>query len=538
MKRIYIYTTLLCLFVLGACSDNFLQREPAGSTMVESQFEKMSNTLEGSVRGIYSMLYTKISDDHAEFGQRGIDMYGDLLSGDMALTAQDYGWFAVDEYMQTATSRTSYLWTYYYKMLHNINATIRILKRQSDVIDKVAEYGFPEDNIEDGYQYSDEQKRAAYYYAIALTMRGYVFSNLANFYSPVAATLENNGYTFETYKIAPVYTEINMDTPAPLSTIAEVYNRAELDLTTAIDYFNAFADGGMRTGKLEVDIDVARGLLAYALLNKASYETLADLKRETLEKAERYADAVIASGNYAIIPNKELLTTGFNSTSSNSWIWGQTVTTETATGLASFFGQVDIHSYSYAWAGDTKVIDSELKNEIPAWDGRALWFNDGAESSKFADCPDGKFFSASNPASVKRDDLDRRWLSDNVYMRVELMYLIAAEAAYGLNDYETAAAYLTTLTDQRLNLELETANEEYETFKQQLSGSTLKDAIYYNWRIELWGEGYALQTFKRLGVTKKRGSNHLASAGTEVNPGDGTFVFYVPSGETTYNPNL
>ena len=536
MKNRYLYITLLCAVFLASCSDHFLQREPAGSTMVSSQFEKMSNTMEGSIRGIYSVLYTKISEDHAEFGQRGIDMYGDMLSGDMALTAQDYGWFAVDEYMQTSTSRTAYLWNYFYGMLHNINASIRILKNQSDVVDKVAEFGFPADGA---YEYSDAQMAAAYYYAVALTMRGYVFSNLANFYSPVKTILEKGGYTFETYKIAPIYTENNMDTPNPLATIAEVYSRAELDLTTAIDFFDAFAEGGMRGSKLEVDINVARGLLAYTMLNKASYEVLAEAQQEALEKAEKYAKAVIEAGEYSIIPNKELLTTGFNSVNSSSWMWGQEVTTETATGLASFFGQVDIHSYSYAWAGDTKVIDTELKNSIPAWDGRALWFNDGKENSKFADCPDGKFFSAANPTSVATDDLDRRWLSDNVYMRVEMMYLIAAEAAYGLNHYSDAADYLTAITDQRLNLTSETAEEEYGTFKSSLvSADALKDAIYYNWRVELWGEGRALQTFKRLGVAKKRGGNHLANGGQEVSPSDGTYVFVVPSGETTYNPNL
>lgn len=536
MKNRYLYIALFCASLFVSCSDNYLQREPAGNTMVSSQFEKLSNTMEGSVRGIYAMLYTKISDDHAEFGQRGIDMYGDLLSGDMALTAQNYGWFATDEFMNTATSRTAYLWNYYYGMLHNINAAISMLNKQSDVVDKVAEFGFPADGV---YEYTETQMKLAYYYAMLLTMRGYVFSNLANFYSPIQQTLNDGGYTFETYKIAPIYTETNMDTPNPLATIAEVYSRAELDLTTAIDFFDAFAKGGTRTSKLEVDINVARGLLAYTLLNKASYEILAEEQQATYQKARRYADDVIASGEYTILSNKELLTTGFNSVNSNSWIWGQEVTTETATGLASFFGQVDIHSYSYAWAGDTKVIDTELKNSIPAWDGRALWFNDGKENSKFADCPDGKFFSASNPNSVKTDDLDRRWLSDNVYMRIEMMYLIAAEAAYALNDYTASANYLTSITDRRLNQTIDNVEEQYNTFKSSLSSTdVLEAAIYYNWRVELWGEGRALQTFKRLGFAKRRGGNHLSGAGQEVNPSDGTYVFVVPSGETTYNPNL
>ena len=50
-------------------------------------------------------------------------------------------------------------------------------------------------------------------------------------------------------------------------------------------------------------------------------------------------------------------------------------------------------------------------------------------NSSFAYCPDGKFYSAKCPNSTKTDDIDREWLNDNIYMRIESMYLIAAEAA-------------------------------------------------------------------------------------------------------------
>ena len=199
---------------------------------------------------------------------------------------------------------------------------------------------------------------------------------------------------------------------------------------------------------------------------------------------------------------------------------------------------MDIHSYSYAWAGDTKVIDENLKTMIPAWDGRSRWFNDGSKKSAFRDCPDGKFYSAANPTSTTDADLDREWLSDNVFMRMESMYLIAAEACYFIDSLEASKGYLTQITDERLNSAYPLAASDYEEYKNSLTGETLRKQIEYNWRIEMWGEGYGLQTFRRLTGKKTRGGNHDVGGGTEVKAEDAAFNMNIPSSEATYNPNI
>ena len=191
---------------------------------------------------------------------------------------------------------------------------------------------------------------------------------------------------------------------------------------------------------------------------------------------------MLLSNSFRIIPNSMLYSTGFNDVSEASWMWGQNVVTETAGGLKSWFGQMDIHSYSYAWAGDTKVIDENLKTLIPAWDGRSRWFNDGSKQSAFKDCPDGKFYSAVSPNSTKAEDIDREWLSDNVLMRIESMYLIAAEACYFIDSLDASKNYLTAITDQRLNDEYPLAASDYETYKSTLTGEKLIKEIELNWR--------------------------------------------------------
>ena len=572
MKTNKIYAVLLTVaaLVFGSCSSDYLTRDPIGGTLILDQYEKLPNSLEGSLRGLYNYLYS--FDDHDAFGLRSIDMYTDLLCGDMALTSQTYGWFYTDESEHTRANRSGYLWSLFYRILHNTNAVLRAANNSTSLRDTIAVYGLPNDGLDvvDGegtvvYSYSDQDAAIANSYAQALTIRAFCYSKLVQLFCPTpahihAAMSAGAAYNLDTYPAFPVYTENNMDDPQPMAPIAEVYERIENDLTQAISYWDAFGSAIARSGKLEVDVSVARTLLAYSYLNKACISTAYDVTMprvvEPMTQARKYAEEVIYSGKYNIIPQEEFLTTGFNNVENTSWMWGEDVTTETATGLGSFFGQVDIHSYSYAWAGDTKVIDKNLYDQTPEWDGRSLWFNDGSKNQSFLLCPDGKFFSTKAKSvnfSTASDDIDREWLSDNVFMRVELAYLIAAEACYFLNDMTSAVAYLDAIMSERLNPENITAAADYATFKSTLTDrDKFIQELYRNWRLELWGEGYGLQTFRRLGhmyyyqtpegkVLDKvtRGANHLYNPSKQIEYTDESiYTMTIPSSETTYNPHM
>lgn len=547
-KNNIVAKVLMLVLVFTSCTGNFLEQPPYGSTLTQAQYDQLSNTMEYSVRGIYSMLYTY--GGHDVFGQRSIDLATDMLCGDIALTAYTYGWFYSDEQGQTATSRTSYVWSYYYGMLRNINKVINTTNAQGDITSRIAQYGLPNTYNEKAETYytidgtdtlatfTATEAEIACFYAQALTMRGYCYSNLTKLYAPTNSQLRG---AWEDEVVCPIYNENNLEEAQALATLKVAYSQVESDLTLAISYFDAFESTYTRTSKLSVDGSVARGLLAYSYLNKA-VPTLPS-GRSNYENALRYAKEVIESGDYALIPNDKALTTGFNSVNDNSWMWGQDVTTETATGLGSFFGQVDIHSYSYAWAGDTKVIDENLYKEIPEYDIRKKWFNDGSKNATFKLCPDGKFFSAKNPSSTADADLDREWLSDNVFMRIESMYLIAAEASYRIQDYDGAINYLRAITDQRVDTTA-TAATEYAVYVSSLDASNLLAQIEYNWRVEMWGEGYGLQTFRRLSPEtvndvdgRKRGGNHAYDAGSAMDATASKFTFQIPSSETSYNPH-
>ena len=567
INKIHIVLLLTATLTLGACSESYLDREPIGSTLTETQYQQLSNKLEYALRGLYSMMYEY--GDHDVFGQRSIDMYGDLLSGDMALTSQTYGWFYVDESEKTRTERSGYLWSYYYRMLHNTNNVIRSVEQATSLVDSVNIYGLPNDGLlvinADGdtlHTYTEVDGKTAYQYAQALTLRGYIYSGLIRFFTPTVAHIYNDGggtINISNYPAFPMYDETNLDEVQPLAMLSDVYNLVETDLATAIAYYEAFDEAYSRPSKLRADINVARGIFAYYFLNRAylshQYDVTMPLAKGPLESALKYAKDLIETNEYQIIKNEKLYSTGFNNVDETSWIWGENVTTETSTGLGSFFGQVDIHSYSYAWSGDTKVIDQDLYEAIPSWDGRKYWFNDGSKNATFKLCPDGKFFSATAVGadfSTASDDIDREWLSDNIFMRIESIYLIAAEASYFLGNQNDAVDFLDAILSERLNPYNDDAASEYAAFKATLyDPSVFIQELYRNWRLEMWGEGYGLQTFRRLSYLYRdentshadkdkvyRGANHLFDAGKSIEYTEEIYTMSIPGSELLYNPYL
>ena len=79
---------------------------------------------------------------------------------------------------------------------------------------------------------------------------------------------------------------------------------------------------------------------------------------------------------------------GFNNVATPSWMWGVDLTLAQGLDLISWWGQVDVFTYSYAWAGDPKTIDEGLYDKIRTDDIRKGQFdppNGGAESDYAAD---------------------------------------------------------------------------------------------------------------------------------------------------------
>ena len=154
-------------------------------------------------------------------------------------------------------------------------------------------------------------------------------------------------------------------------TVSDMYALVEADLLQAIEAL----DGFTRTNKNEINQDVAKGMLAYVYLQMGNNA-----------EAARLSGEVIANSKFPMLAKAEVSTTGFNNWSSPNWMWAIDLTVDNSPALPTFWGHVDNFTYSYAWAGDAKVIDSDLFASIPATDARKNWFDaDGLPVCKFYD---------------------------------------------------------------------------------------------------------------------------------------------------------
>lgn len=503
MKKQLLTLVVAAAMLFSSCSSNFLELNPSGGTVIQEQYDEAYTAFDANVLGIYSLMI--LYGNHDLFGQKCIDLHTDLGVGDVALRGRNYGWFETAAFMSEFgySSFGSYMWTsYYYKIIKNCNV---ILAHRTD--EAYANVDFTHhDNL------TDVEENAAFAFGQALAMRGFCYFWLANYFGEQWGKGQTSANDLNAICV-PIYTEeTEIGVPQPPSSAEQVYQQAENDLLLAVDYLKGFG----RTSKTYVDETVAKCWLAYLYLTRGYFHN------EDFENAYKYAKEVIDGGEYRLLPYSEVLSNGFNSVSSKNWIWAVDVTNETATGLGSFFGQVDVFTYSYAMAGDYKACDDALYALIPESDIRKQWFQDTDTNSQynrvFALAPMQKFYDSKRIIGG-----DRVWTNDIVFMRLEEMYLVAAEAANEMGNADEAANLLNELVAER----------DPET---TVSAENFVDQLIYNWRVELWGEGRSYLTRKRMGLTIARGTNHFQGAGQ----GTAYTMFYynIPAAESEYNYNF
>lgn len=494
MKKItfiaLLFSSVALLF--SGCSDEFLEAEP-NSQVSEKQLAEISKTnpeiQAANVAGLYSTMIntgTGGTTRHNDFGQKGYDLWSDLQSGDMVLLNKIYGWYSngsdrtifVDN---TITDLHYQFWRYYYRIIFGANAVINALSN---------DLGTEAPELEAGKHYLGQ----------ALAMRAYAY-----YYLSVYLSTEYDA----TKELIPIYTT-SETANTPYSSMQDVYDLIISDLTLAVDYLETFERGG----KSEVDKTVAQGLLAYAYAYKGD--------NTSLQEALDITTDLINSGVYPIMEANEVFGGGFNDVNTPGWMWGADLTLEIGLDLISWWGMVDIWTYSYASVGDTKGISQEIYDRIPADDARKGQFLRSPGS--WADWTPYQKFIGSDEIQGQREVT-----SDYVFMRISEMYLLNAEVAAKLGSDGPARTSLKAVLAKRL---------PDPSYVDALSGQALLDEIFYQTRLELWGEGKAIQALKRNKATVTFGTNHLDFPGEEYSYNDETMVFQIPENETLNNPSL
>lgn len=482
MKKILTFSILSAVaFNLTACKKDFLNTSPT----------EVVSTAPADVRlnGLYLMTYqtgTGGTSGHTDFGQKNVDICTDMLCGDMALLAINYHHYqdvANLKATQQPSDNYNYIpWRYYYRLIYEANKSI-------------AELASPKNNSE---KYILAQFRA---------LRGYAYFYLMQIFT---TKYEPDSRT----NSIPLYTTADI-TSKPRVKQSEVYAQIISDLEFAVTNLAGFT----RSKKGMIDKYVAEGLLAYTYAAMGNNQKVADLAQD-----------IVNNSGYPLTTREQIFydtTTkkggGFNDVETKSWMWGVDLITENSFDLISWWGMIDIYTYSYAWAGDGKAMDDKLYAQIRTNDIRKKQFNRDL-------LPSNKFFAPDRVIGGQR-----KISTDYIYMRVDEFYLLAAEALAKLGQDAQAKTIYKKLLKLRYPEATATTDIAYV---DALTNAQLQDDIYLNTRIELWGEGKSYFAMKRNHKTIERGSNHVEEKNTTFSYDNPRLTFAIPQNESINNLNL
>ncbi|CAM1352557.1 RagB/SusD family nutrient uptake outer membrane protein [Tenacibaculum insulae] len=487
MKRNLIKTVLaLTVFTtFFSCGDDLLEKTPTSFINVDdagASGQLNPEILDANLNGIYSMMIntgTGGTSRHEDFGQKGYDIMTDFLSGDLALTANNYARYGnFTNLISTVdfSDNFNYMpWRYYYRAIKSANLVITSLGGTNAI------------------PTSPEAKASL---GQAKALRAYAYFYLSQLYAP-----EYN----PTEAVLPLYTDA-FDPIKPQAPMSEVFDVIISDLTSAISLLNGF----VRPNKSAVNADVAKGLLAYA------YAAKGDSASNMM--AKNLADQIIGAG-YPLMDASEV-TGGFANVNTPGWIWGFDVTLTNGLDLVSWWGQMDVYTYSYQWAGDEKGMDDILYAKIKANDIRKTQFDTSNGLQ-----PRGKFYNGARVIGGQRNIED-----DYIYMRVAEMYLLSAEMSAKEGMDADAKSRLKQLLSKRF-----TSASDY-SYVDALSGGALLNEVILQTRVELWGEGKSYLSMKRNKQMMTRGTNHVFHAGLSVPHTDDRLTFDIPRAEIQNNP--
>ena len=518
------------MLLTTSCSD--LDTNPSGSTMGNGQLNEVlaqdPSKLKSEVSGMYANMieYGAItqwygSARHYDFGYASTMMMMDASGQDEPSQVSGYNWYNkplrfVD---RTANSETTYfIWNQCYKNIKVANDVLKSvdLENLSDV--------------------------AKSYVGQAYAMRAFEYFTLIQIYQ----------FSYKGHEDAagvPIVTEKTAEAEAnnnPRAAVKDVYKQIMDDLNTAIDYLT-----DSRSAKSEINRQVAYGLRARVNLVMQNWSDAA-------------ADAKKAAEGYTPLSKDAAAAPGFNDVSASNWIWGNIVDESNdivQSGILNFPSMMCSftgNGYSPTYA--CRMINSKLWKEIPSTDVRKGWWIDENLNSPIVnpkyvvhqedEDEDGnvvKYLAVYNQTGDEVADITEPYTNvkfgayknqygnelnacDIPLMRVEEMILIQAEAtAMGGNVEEGKRIlenFVRTYRDPSYTCNATTAEG-------------VQDAVWFQRRVELWGEGFSFTDLLRLKKPLDRtGANYEVSVRFKLPAESPIFLYLIPEDEENHNEAL
>ena len=497
MKKLfkYMFVGTLACGMLASCAEDSLETSPT-TAMSGTSLMANGNAALVPLNGIYRSMYTAGwstgGNTHQCFGISAYNLMADVMGEDMVMGASGSGWFWYDcvynvKARYTSNSWRSYdLWNAYYTWISNANYILA---------------------AEETMEGSTEER--GYALGQAYAIRAYSYYMLAQSF---ARTYKGH----ESEPCCPIYKEpTTADTEGqPRSTVQEVYNLIVSDMDKALEYL----EGTSRKHISHIGYEVALGLRARIALTMEDWAT-----------ASSSAQKAIAASGCEILPVKDFM--GVNDADAENVMWAADIIADQSGMYASFFSHMST-GVSYG-SSARKLINKELYAKMSPTDTRLAWW----------DPTDSKGYQQKK---FEFSDL-QTWLADYIWMRVEEMYLIVAEAEcrQGADHEATAKEYLMALMEERdpaYSCENLTGTEMGK-LTNEWTGSLLEE-ITIQRRIELWGEAGRVydirrykQGFRRTEAQGWPAAALLAGRPTE-NPENWMWVLTIPQAEFDGNANM
>ena len=531
-NRYFVALLGSAMLLTTSCSD--LDTNPSGSTMSDGQLNEVlaqdPSKLKSEVSGMYANMieygaitqwYGTGQPRHYDFGYASTMMMMDASGQDEPSQVSGYNWYNkplrfVD---RTANSETTYfIWNQCYKNIKVANDVLKSvdLENLSDV--------------------------AKSYVGQAYAMRAFEYFTLIQIYQ----------FSYKGHEDAagvPIVTEKTAEAEAnnnPRAAVKDVYKQIMDDLNTAIDYLT-----DSRSAKSEINRQVAYGLRARVNLVMQNWSDAA-------------ADAQKAAEGYTPLSKEAAAAPGFNDVSSSNWIWGNIVDESNdivQSGILNFPAMMCSftgNGYSPTYA--CRMINSKLWKEIPSTDVRKGWWIDENLNSPIVDPKyvvhqededkEGnvvKYLAVYNQTGDEVADITEPYTNvkfgayknqygnelnacDIPLMRVEEMILIQAEAtAMGGNVEEGKRIlenFVRTYRDPSYTCNATTAEG-------------VQDAVWFQRRVELWGEGFSFTDLLRLKKPLDRtGANYEVSVRFKLPAESPIFLYLIPEDEENHNEAL
>lgn len=461
----YTFSGMLAVSALASCSSDMLDTVPTQSMSGQGLLasgKAAQTALNGIYREMYYAGWSTSGNTHQCFGISAYNLMADVMGEDMIMNASGSGWFWYDclynvKSRYTSKSWRSYdLWNAYFTWIANVNYIIAAEETMSGTTAEV--------NYAIGQAYA---------------IRAYSYFMLSQCF---ARTYKGH----ESEPCVPIYTEPTLPTTTgqPRSTVAEVYAQIDADIDKAI----TLLEGTTQSQKTDMGYAVALGIKARIALVENDWQAAKDAAKKAISAS---GCSILSVADFA----------GLNDARKSNVMWGARIITDQVGMYASFFTHMDADAEKY---GSTarKQINKELYAKMSDTDDRLSWWNPEDANNKTNGYQQEKF-KFSNQET---------WEGDYIWMRVEEMYLIAAEAECRLGDEASARADLMTLMAKR-DAEYSCADKSGTalgaTSAPSAETGSLLEEILIQRRIELWGEAGRMYDLKRL----KQGFRRTAAQG-------------------------